>query len=273
MSDEQSALPIPQEAVERLRAAQSVFALTGAGVSAESGIPTFRAPGTGLWSQYKIQDFATPTAWRRNPPLVWSWYTHRRRLARRAQPNPAHLALAALERRAPLWMLATQNVDGLHKRAGSVSMVELHGSLFRFRCSAEDTPVAWRDPDDDDPEALARLERGELIAPPPCPRCGAALRPDIVWFEEPLPPEPWERARVAAGGCDVCLVVGTSAQVFPAALLPYTAQRVGAYLIEVNPEETELSGEADWAAQAPAGEVLPALLRAAWPDARPGAGV
>lgn len=261
------AFDIPQEAVERLRVAQSVFALTGAGVSAESGVPTFRAPGTGLWSQYKIQDFATPSAWRRNPPLVWSWYTHRRRLARRAQPNPAHLALAELERRRPLWTLATQNVDGLHHRAGSVSPVELHGSLFRFRCSAEDTPVAWEDPDDDDPAALERLERGELIEPPPCPRCGAALRPDIVWFEEPMPPEPWAAALVGAEGCDVCLVVGTSAQVMPAALLPYAARRAGAYLIEINPEVTEMSGDADWAARAPAGVALPALLRTVWPDA------
>lgn len=272
MSDEHPALSIPQAVVERLRAARSVFALTGAGVSAESGIPTFRAPGTGLWSQYKIQDFATPDAWRRNPPLVWSWYTHRRRLARRAQPNPAHLALAALERRVPEWTLATQNVDALHQRAGSIHMVELHGSLFRFRCSVDDTPVAWEDPDDDDPQALARLERGELIEPPPCPHCGAALRPDVVWFEEPMPKGEWMLAQAAASGCDVCLVVGTSAQVLPAALLPYAAQRGGAYLIEINPEATDMSGDADWTAQAPAGEVLPALLRAVWPDAGADAG-
>lgn len=267
MSDTTSELAIPQEAIERLRAARSVFALTGAGVSAESGIPTFRAPGTGLWSQYKVEDFATPRGWRRNPPLVWSWYTHRRRLARRAQPNPGHLAMAELERRLPEWTLATQNVDALHQRAGSVHMVELHGSLFRFRCSSDDKPVAWEDPDDDDPEAMERLERGELIEPPPCPRCGAALRPDVVWFEEPMPQGEWMLAHAAAQHCDVCLVVGTSAQVMPAALLPYTARQVGAYLIEINPEATDMSSDADWVARAPAGVALPVLVRAVWPEA------
>ena len=262
MSGTAADLDIPQEAVERLRAARRVFALTGAGVSAESGITTFRAPGTGLWSQYRIEDFATPDAWRRNPSLVWSWYTHRRRLARRAQPNPAHLALAQLERVTPSALLATQNVDGLHQRAGSRSVVELHGSLFRFRCAREDTGVLWEDPEDDDVDAIERLERGELLTPPDCPRCGAPLRPDVVWFEEPLPQEPWAVAAAAASACDACLVIGTSALVQPAASLPLIALRNAAYLIEVNPEETGLSQFADWSALAPAGEALPALLRA-----------
>jgi NAD-dependent deacetylase len=253
---------IPKEALERLRVARRVFALTGAGVSAESGIPTFRAPRTGLWSQYRIEDFATPGAWRRDRRLVWSWYSHRRRLARHTQPNPAHLALARLEHRSARFLLATQNVDGLHQRAGSAAVVELHGSLFRFRCSAEDTPIAWEDPDDDDPEALARLERGELMEPPPCPRCGAALRPDIVWFEEALPRAPWAAAEDAATACDVCLVIGTSALVFPTANLPRLAQRHGAYLIEVNPEATSMTRQANWSAHAQAGMALPALLRA-----------
>lgn len=262
MSVEPTDLDIPQEAVERLRAAQRIFVLTGAGVSAESGIPTFRAPGSGLWSQYRVEDFATPDAWRRNPPLVWSWFTHRRRLARRAQPNPAHRALAQLERAAPSYLLATQNVDGLHLRAGSSSVVELHGSLFRFRCTLEDTDVAWEDPEDDDAEALERLERGEMITPPDCPRCGAPLRPDVVWFEEPMPRAPWTAAAEAANACDVCLVIGTSALVHPAASLPLMAMRNEAYVIEVNPEETGLSQYADWSAQTPAGVALPALLRA-----------
>jgi len=262
MSDAGAELDIPQEAVERLRAARRVFALTGAGVSAESGIPTFRAPGSGLWSQYRVGDFATPDAWRRNPSLVWSWYTHRRRLARRAQPNPAHLALARLERAAPEYLLATQNVDGLHLRAGSSRVVELHGSLFRFSCTREGMEVAWDDPEDDDAEALARLERGEMLPPPACPHCGAPLRPAIVWFEEPLPREPWAEAAAAASACDVCLVVGTSALVHPAASLPLMAMRNEAYVIEVNPEATGLSQYADWSAQAPAGMVLPRLLDA-----------
>jgi NAD-dependent deacetylase len=262
MSDATPGFDIPQEALERLRAARSIFALTGAGVSAESGIPTFRAPGTGLWSQYRIADFATPDAWRRDSRLVWSWYSHRRRLARRMQPNPAHLALARLEQRSARFLLATQNVDGLHQRAGSDAVVELHGSLFRFRCSAEDTPVVWEDPEDDDPEALARLERGESLAPPPCPRCGAALRPDVVWFQESLPIAPWMAAEDAAASCDVCLVIGTSALVFPAANLPRIAQRQGAFLIEVNPEVTSMTQQADWSAQTQAGAALPALMRA-----------
>jgi NAD-dependent deacetylase len=266
MRDFSPDLAIPPEALERLRAAHSVFALTGAGVSAESGIPTFRAPGVGLWSQYRLEDFATPDAWRRNPTLVWSWYSHRRRLARRAQPNPAHLALAQLERwlaqRSALMLLATQNVDGLHQRAGSANLAELHGSLFRFRCSAEGTAVAWEDAADDDQEALARLERGELETPPPCAGCGAALRPAVVWFEEPLPVEPWLVATAVAQACDVCLVVGTSALVYPAADLPRRAQRNGAYLIEINPEALTLTEQADWAVHAPAGAALLALLRA-----------
>lgn len=267
MGDSSAEVGIPAEALERLRAARSVFVLTGAGVSAESGIQTFRAPGVGLWSQYRVEDVATPDAWRRNPSLVWSWYTHRRRLARLAQPNLAHLALAQLEQRTPSFTLATQNVDGLHLRAGSANVVELHGSLFRFRCSVEGTAVAWSDPADDDSEALARLERGELTPPPPCPHCGAALRPDIVWFTEALPIGPWTVASDAARACDVCLVIGTSALVQPAAGLPRDARRHGAYLIEINTEMTPLTRQVDWVAQAPAGEALPALLRAAWPPA------
>ncbi len=266
MSDEATDFAIPLEALERLCAARSVFALTGAGVSAESGIPTFRAPGTGLWSQYRLEDFATPDAWRRNSGLVWSWYSHRRRLARRAQPNPAHLALARLEQwleaRASQFLLATQNVDGLHQRAGSANVVELHGSLFRFRCTAEDVEIAWDDLEDDDPEALARLERGELIAPPPCPQCGAPLRPAVVWFEEPLPLAPWLLATATAQACAVCLVVGTSALVEPAANLPRMARRHDAYLIEINPEATSITRQTQWSAQAQAGAALPALLRA-----------
>ena len=262
MSDTPADIEIPREALERLRAARSIFALTGAGVSAESGIPTFRAPGTGLWSRYDLRQVATPEAWKNNPSLVWSWYSLRRKMARRAQPNPAHLALAQLERRAQTFTLATQNVDGLHLRAGSQNIAELHGSLFRFRCAREGNVIAWEDPDDDNPEALERLERGELTAPPSCPDCGAALRPDIVWFGEALPRPPFEVAATAAQGCDVCLVVGTSALVQPAASLPLVALSQGAYLIEINPEATEMTPYAGWSARERAGVALPALLRA-----------
>jgi NAD-dependent deacetylase len=257
--EEEVADTIPPRMLERLRAARSVAVLTGAGISAESGIPTFRAPGDGLWSRYPVEDFATPRGWRRNPPLVWGWYTHRRRLAARAEPNAGHRALAALQERYPTFTLVTQNVDGLHQRAGSHGVIELHGSLFRFKCADEDTPVAWTDPEDGDHEAFARLERGELPEVPACPHCGGLLRPDVVWFEEPLPAEAFARAEAAARASDVFLVVGTSAQVYPAAALPHAARRRRALVVEVNPEVTELTPAADLSLRGPAGVVLPRL--------------
>ena len=252
-------LATPAPILTRLRSATAALAITGAGISAESGIPTFRAPGTGLWSQYRITDFATPDAWRRNPKLVWGWYTHRRRIARAAQPNPGHRALATLEAYYPDFTLATQNVDGLHTRAGSVRVAELHGNIHRFRCTAENIRVEWSDPEDDDPAAMERLERGEGPEVPACPRCGALLRPDVVWFEEPLPDEPYQIAATAAAHADVCFVVGTSALVYPAAELPLLARRAGALVVEVNPEPTELTPHADLSLRGPAGVILPAL--------------
>lgn len=251
---------IPAAILARLCGARSAMALTGAGISAESGIPTFRDPGTGLWSQYSPEEFATPRGWRRNPRLVWGWYTHRRRLARAAQPNAGHLALARLADLYSDFTLVTQNVDGLHARAGSRDVVELHGSLFRFRCSVEETPVAYDDPLDADPEAMAALERGETPEVPRCPACGEMLRPDVVWFEEPLPGEPYAAADAAASACDVCFVVGTSALVWPASMLPLFAQRHGALLVEVNPEATELTSRADLSLRGPAGTILPRLV-------------
>jgi NAD-dependent deacetylase len=252
-------IAIPAPILARLRSATAALALTGAGISAESGIPTFRAPGTGLWSQYRITDFATPGAWQRNPKLVWGWYTHRRRIARAAQPNPGHRALATLEAYYPDFTLVTQNVDGLHTRAGSTSVAELHGNIHRFRCTAENIRVGWTDPEDDDPAAMERLERGEGPEVPTCPRCGALLRPDVVWFEEPLPDEPYQIAAMAAAHTDVCFVVGTSALVYPAASLPLLARRAGALVVEVNPEPTDLTPHADLSLHGPAGVILPAL--------------
>ncbi len=254
-------LAIPDGVLARLRAARRVMALTGAGVSAASGIPTFRAPGAGLWSQYSPSVFATPRGWARDPQLVWGWYTHRRRLARRAQPNAAHTALAALGAYYPAFTLVTQNVDGLHQRAGSQHVIELHGSLYRVRCSRDDTPVDWQDPDDDNPAALEALERGETPPVPHCPDCDALLRPDVVWFEETLPEAAFAEAEEAARQCEVCLVVGTSALVWPAAGLPLTAQRRHALIIEINPEHTDLSRRADLAIRLPADVALPQLVR------------
>lgn len=252
-------LSLPPETLALLRQATSVMVLTGAGISAESGVPTFRAPGTGLWGQYRIEDFATPRAWRRDPKLVWGWYTHRRRLARRVQPNPGHLALARLGDFYPDFTVVTQNVDGLHTHAGSRRVVELHGSLFSFRCTSEDTTIPYDDPDDENPEAMERLERGEGPAVPTCPNCGALLRPDVVWFEEPLPADVLWRAQAAAEQCDICLVVGTSAQVYPASALPQTARRRGAFIVEVNPEETDLTSQSHLSLRGPAGLALPQL--------------
>jgi NAD-dependent deacetylase len=236
-------------------------ALTGAGISAESGIPTFRDPGNGLWSQYSPEDFATPRGWRHNPRLVWGWYTQRRRLALHAEPNAGHEALAALADYYAEFTLVTQNVDGLHTRAGSRDVLELHGSLFRFKCSADGAPVDYDDPEDDDSAAMDALERGEGPEVPTCPRCGALVRPNVVWFEEALAEEPYRRAEAAARACDVCFVVGTSALVWPAAGLAVTARSHGALLVEVNLEPTDLTGTIDLSLRGPAGKILPELVK------------
>ena len=230
---------------ERIAGAKRVVVLTGAGVSAESGVPTFRGPD-GLWRQYRAEELATPGAFRRNPRLVWEWYDWRRQLVARCAPNPAHAAIAWLERQVPEFLLVTQNVDGLHRRAGSVKMVELHGNLWRARCLQEGST---RD--------LPDVPLAEM--PPRCP-CGGQLRPDVVWFGEALPVGALERACQAAGSCEVFLVVGTSAAVQPAASLPQVAREHGAYVVEVNLEPTPLTGMANESHHGKAGELLPRLL-------------
>ena len=246
-------IPKPLSAsAERLRAARRVAVLTGAGVSAESGIPTFRDAMTGLWAKYRPEELATPEAFRRDPRLVWQWYDWRNGLVTKAEPNPAHRALVAMERRVPGFTLITQNVDGLHRRAGSRHILELHGSLERARCSRCDVRQSW-------PHGTG--ESG----PPPCPACGAPLRPDVVWFGESLPEDALEAALDASQECDLFLSVGTSNLVQPAASLPWAAARRGVPVLVVNltaegqgdgPNVTYLTGRA--------GEVLPALVAAAW---------
>lgn len=243
------------ELVAALRGAQHIAVLTGAGVSAESGIPTFREAQTGLWARYSPEDLATPAAFRRNPKLVWEWYAWRRDLVRRAAPNPAHRALAALEGLAPRVTLITQNVDGLHARAGSTDPIELHGSLERVRCSADCAVFDSWD------------ESG--AAPPPCPRCGAPLRPDVVWFGELLPREQLSRAAAAALDCDLFLSVGTSGLVEPAASLPRLALDHGASVAVLNLDVETSGAPPFFTLHGRAGELLPALLRAAWPDRAP----
>lgn len=241
---------IPNDLIQRLRLAQRVTVLTGAGISAESGMPTFREAQTGLWARYRPEDLATAQAFRKNPRLVWEWYEWRRKLAREAQPNPGHLALAELERRYPTFTLITQNVDGLHQRAGSgqhAALIELHGNIHRTKCFDEETVI----------ERWAETEE----TPPRCPSCGGLLRPDVVWFGERLPQEALYAAWEAAQNCEVFLSVGTSGIVEPAASLPYLAMQSGATVVEVNPNATPLTGQAAYTLSGPAGVLLPALLR------------
>ncbi|CAN5713125.1 NAD-dependent deacylase [soil metagenome] len=235
---------IPPQLVEDLNDARSVVALTGSGISAESGVPTFRDAQTGLWAQYDPQQLATPEAFMRDPDLVWEWYEWRRKLVGEAEPNPGHYALAELERKVPNFTLATQNVDGLHRRAGSENVQELHGNILRTVCSAERIEV----------EPLGNEKS------PVCPNCGAPLRPNVVWFGEMLPECIMEASAEAARNCDVFLSVGTSSLVYPAASLPYEALSAGATVVEVNLEETPLTTRADYTLFGRAGEVLPALL-------------
>jgi NAD-dependent deacetylase len=235
--------------LERLRAARSVVALTGAGISAESGVPTFRDAQTGLWAKYSPEELATPEAFLERPRFVWDWYVWRRQLTSAASPNPGHLALVALAKMFPSFTLVTQNVDGLHTRAGSADVVELHGSIALTLCFDERTPVSENDYTDD----------GKT--PPRCPRCGGLLRPGVVWFNESLPPAALARAERAAQSCDVLLSIGTSSLVHPAAGLPLLAQRSGALLVEVNPSSTPLTRHADAVLAGPAGQILPQLLR------------
>lgn len=242
---------IPTDVIERLRHARSIAVLTGAGVSAESGLPTFRDAQTGLWARYDPQELATPDAFRRNPQLVWEWYAYRRGVAEVAEPNPAHLALAKIERRVEDFTLITQNVDGLHRRAGSRNVVELHGNLMRTKCFEEDRAIEqWPLTDE---------------VPPRCPRCGGPLRPDVVWFGEMLPQHAWEPAAAASGRCDVFLSVGTSGLVRPAAELPAAAKRLGAYVVEINLEPGAQPDLFDAHLYGPAGAILPALVAALTP--------
>lgn len=234
--------------IAALRSARVIAALTGAGISAESGLATFRDAQTGLWARFDPRELATPSAFARNPKLVWDWYAWRREHVAEARPNAGHLALAELERRVPEFALITQNVDGLHQRAGSRSPIELHGNITRVKCSREGTVVErWNAP----PDAVPR-----------CANCGALLRPDVVWFEEMLPEQPLAAADDAARRCNVLLVVGTSAEVYPAAALPALARRFGAIIVEINPNATPLSAAADYVLRGAAGVVLPALVAA-----------
>jgi len=227
--------------IEWIASSKYAVALTGAGVSAESGIPTFRGRG-GLWERFRPEELATPEAFALNPTKVWEWYKWRQEFVFSAKPGPTHIALAKLEEVGVIKCVITQNVDGLHQLAGSRNVIELHGSIRRVRC----TKCAYR----------AALSSPVDVVPPRCPVCGSLLRPDVVWFGEQLPAEEWSRALEEASRCDLMLVLGTSGVVYPAAYLPYVAKSRGAKVVEVNVEETPLSHIADVSIRAPAGEVM-----------------
>lgn len=230
--------------VHALAKAHSVAVLTGAGVSAESGVPTFREAQTGLWERYDPQELATPEAFAADPALVWRWYQFRRDMILRVDPNPGHRALAELERLVPDFALITQNVDGLHERAGSANVIEFHGNLFVDRCSREGTTVS----------GCSGRE------PPTCPDCGAPVRPGVVWFGEAIPESCLENAYNAVRNCDVFLSVGTSSLVYPAAGLVEVARDAGAVLVEINPEPTAIADRVDFAVAGRSGDVLPDLV-------------
>ncbi|OKI66000.1 SIR2 family NAD-dependent protein deacylase [Micromonospora sp. CB01531] len=247
---------VPREAVALLGQARRVVIFTGAGMSAESGVPTFRDALTGLWQRFDAQALATSQAFRDDPALVWGWYEWRRSIVGRARPNPGHLAVAAIEARVPDGALVTQNVDDLHERAGSPAPVHLHGSLFAPRCVACAHPAPV--PAEEEPA------EGRRVPPPRCAHCSAPVRPGVVWFGEALPQEALAAAVEATSSCDLLLTVGTSGLVYPAAEIPQVAARFGAAVIQVNPEETPLDAVADVNLRGPAARVLPALVEAVW---------
>lgn len=237
-----------RSAARRLSSAHRVTVVTGAGVSAASGVPTFRGSG-GLWRTFRAEELATPRAFTRDPKTVWEWYDWRRAVVSKAEPNEAHHVIARWSRRFDPFALITQNVDGLHERAGTLGVVRFHGSLWTLRCAAECgvRPDGW-----DDPRPVLP------VLPPLCPDCGALARPGVVWFGERIPEPAMETARRALD-CDVCLVIGTSSVVHPAAGLVESARSRGAYTIEVNPEATPASSRVHLAIAGRAEEVLPLI--------------
>ena len=236
----------PEETITRLREAKSCVVLTGAGVSAESGVPTFRDALTGTWSNFNVEEFATPEAFRKNPKKVWEWYEYRRNLLKDINPNEGHYAIAELERIYSDFWLVTQNIDGLHHKAGNKNVLEIHGNICRNKCFEENTIVD-------------NISVGEEI-PPRCPDCGSYVRPDVVWFHEPLPKYEMEKAIEVSSRCDIFIVAGTSAIVYPAAELPIIAKNAGAYVMEINIEETLISTQIDMTILGKTGIVLPKLI-------------
>lgn len=240
----------PKSLIEASRAASRVVVFSGAGMSAESGLPTFREAQTGLWAQYDPHELATPDAFRRDPTLVWQWYAWRRKLAEEASPNAGHEAVARMGDYVEQLTVVTQNIDGLHQQAGSANVIELHGNIQRVVCfGCQDRPDEW--------DSAAE-------EPPICEVCNQLLRPDVVWFGEALPAHALQSAITAAREADLFITVGTSGLVYPAAVIPQEAARHGALMVEINPTRTELSGIMDVRLTGGAAVALPAYVEAVW---------
>ncbi|MDA1000777.1 MAG: NAD-dependent deacylase [bacterium] len=244
-----------QAAITALRAARHLAVLTGAGVSAESGVPTFRGAG-GLWRNHDALSLATPEAFARDPKLVWEFYNYRREVLAPLDPNPGHYALVALEKKLPGFSLITQNIDNLHRIAGGENLFELHGNIWQIRCT---------DPRCENTQTPIENRQVPIEPlPPRCGKCGALMRPNIVWFGEMLDGRVLRSALAAVSACDFFIVAGTSAAVQPAASMPIMARQAGAFVIEINPEETALSALVNESLQSPSGTALPRLFEAAF---------
>lgn len=233
------------EIKEHLRKASCVVIITGAGVSAESGIPTFRGQD-GLWKQYRVEELATPEAFAKNPELVWEWYCWRRKIISNAKPNPGHIAIAEVEKIFQNFLLITQNVDGLHRVAGSKKLVEIHGNIWETRCVKCNTV-----------EQDMELDFRKIGV---CNNCGARKRPNVVWFGESIPAESFKKALSVTQICDFMIVAGTSGIIQPIASLPFMAKQLGAFVLEINIDSTPISHIADAFIKGRSGEILPVLL-------------
>jgi len=233
--------------IDILLDAKNITVMTGAGISAESGVPTFRGK-EGLWKQYRAEELATPGAFAKDPKLVWEWYDWRRGIIGDREPNPGHITLASWEKLFPSFHIITQNIDGLHRKAGSKNVLELHGNIWKLRCTEEGT-------------LFDNLDLPLKEIPPTCPDCGALLRPHVVWFGESLDMGILNEAFRLSGESDVMFVVGTSAVVQPAASLPLTAREAGAAIVEINPDTTPLTEYADFSFRGGSGKILPQIDR------------
>jgi NAD-dependent deacetylase len=247
-----------EQLIKKLQHAEHVVIFTGAGISAESGIPTFRDALTGLWENFNANELASVEAYKRNPPLVWGWYEMRRRDVLNAQPNAAHKTIAQFAKKVKKVTVITQNVDDLHERGGSEEVIHLHGSLHHPRCLVCSEPYTIEE------ESALHIVADEYIDPPKCLMCGNPVRPGVVWFGESLPVKEWESAQFAAADCDVMLVIGTSGLVSPAADLPFLAKCNNALVIQINMAKTELDRYCDENLIGRAADLLPALYQSAF---------